>query len=80
MWSQPPGGASVTSYIIHYNVIGGGPETTGPLCSLLTRYDIEGLTKGAPYNVSVEATSKHLSGESEKMIISLRMFKPHMYE
>ena len=75
IWSQPPGGASVTAYIVHYN--DGGPETTRLLNSMLTSYDITDLTSGATYTISVEATSQHLSGESE-ITITLRMF--NMYE
>ena len=72
MWSQPSGGATVTSYIVHYN--DGAPETSGALSALLTSYDIERLARGAMLTISVEATSQHLSGESEEMPFTLRMF------
>ena len=71
MWSQPPGGATVTSYIIRYN--DGGSDTIRVLSSFVTSYDIEDLTIGTTYTISVEATSIQLSGESE-MTITLSMF------
>ena len=52
------------SYIVRYND-GDGPDTIGPLSSSSTSTDITGLTGGATYNISVEALSQHLSGESE---------------
>ena len=71
MWSQPPGGASVTAYIIRYN--DGGPDNIKILNSLITSYDIEDLTIGTTYTITVEAASIQLSGESE-ITITLRMF------
>ena len=63
----------MTSYFIRYND-SGGPETIGPLSASLTSYDITGLSSGLTLNISVEATSQHLSGESV-MTIRLRTFK-----
>ena len=57
----------MTGYVVHY--IGGGSVGTEPSSSTST--DITGLTGGATYAISVEATSQHLSGESEEMTISL---------
>ena len=70
-WSQPPGGATVMRYIVHYS--DGDTHTNKTVSSSSTSYDITGLTVGATYTFSVEATSQHLSGESE-MTITLRMF------
>ena len=58
----------MTGYVVHYssngvtNSIPGLPPTS-------TSHVITGLTNGRIYSISVEATSEHLSGESE--IISL---------
>ena len=73
MWNQPSGGAPVTSYIVHYND-GDGGDSIRPLASMLTSYDITGLTIDTTYTISVEATSQHLSGESEDMPFTLRAF------
>ena len=72
MWSQPSGGASVTGYIIRYN--DGGADIIRSLPPSLTNIDITGLTNGLTYTISVEATSQHLSRESQ-MPFTLRMFK-----
>ena len=57
-------------YIIHYtgsnNNVGNVAAGAGS-----TKADITGLTDGKTYNISVEATSLQLSGESEKMTIIL---------
>ena len=66
-WSPPSGGATVTGYVVHY--IGGNKMRTEPSSSTST--DITGLTNGYTYAISVEATSQHLSGESERMTITL---------
>ena len=68
MWSQPPGGATVMGYIVHYS------DMMRTVSSSSTSYDITGLTSGPTYTISVEATSQHLSGESEEMNITLREF------
>ena len=59
----------MTSYIVHYS--DGGPDMMRAVSPPSTSYDITGLTNGANYTISVEATSQHLSGESEEMTISL---------
>ena len=67
----------MTGYIVHYS--NGGPDMMRTVSPSSTTTDIPGLTNGATYTISVEATSQHLSGESEEMIITLRMFKLHVY-
>ena len=61
----------MTVYIVRYN--DGGGDIIRPLSGLATSYDIEDLTIGTTYNISVEATSIHLSGEFA-ITITLRMF------
>ena len=68
-WSPPSGGATVTGYVVHY--IGSGSVGTETEPSSSTSTDITGLTSGATYTISVEATSQHLSGESKEMTITL---------
>ena len=65
----------MTGYVVHYRT-GSSVETES---SSSTTAEITGLTNGATYTISVEATSLHLSGESEEMAITLRMFKLHVY-
>ena len=60
----------MTSYIVHYN--DGGSDIIRTVFPPSTSYDITGLTSGPTYTISVEATSQHLSGESEEMTITLR--------
>ena len=67
MWSPPSGGATVTGYVVHCR----SNSSVGIKSSSSTSTDITGLTSGATYTISVEATSQHLSGESEKMTIAL---------
>ena len=59
----------MTGYVVHY--IGGGSVGTETVPPSSTSTDITGLTSGPTYAISVEATSQHLSGESEEMSISL---------
>ena len=67
MWSQPSGGAPVTGYVVHYSnnvTIGTKSEpssSTGTYISDLFIND----------TISVEATSQHLSGESENITVTL---------
>ena len=68
-WSLPSGGATVTGYVVHYR--GGNFIGTETVSSSSTSTDITGLTNGFTYAISVEATSQHLSGESEEMTISM---------
>ena len=64
----------MTSYIVRYN--DGGSDMMRTVFPPSTTTDITGLTVGATYTISVEATSQHLSGESEEMTITLREFIP----
>ena len=57
----------MTGYVVHYRT----DSSVGSEPSSSTSTDITGLTSGATYTISVEATSQHLSGESEKMNITL---------
>ena len=67
-WSPPSGGARVTSYVVHYRT--SSSLTIKRISSSSTSTDITGLTAGATYTISVEATSQHLSGESEEVTIT----------
>ena len=57
----------MTGYVVHYRT----DSSVGIKSSASTSTDITGLASGATYTISVEATSQHLSGESEKMTIEL---------
>ena len=63
----------MTGYVVHYSSNGVTNSLSG-LSSSATSYEIIGLTIGNIYSISVEATSKHLSGESEPMTIVVRKF------
>ena len=63
----------MTGYVVHYSSNGVTNSLSG-LSSSATSYEITGLTIGRIYSISVEATSEHLSGESETMIIVLCKF------
>ena len=65
------------NYSVHYN--DGGPDMIRTVSSPITSTDITGLTSGATYTITVEATSQHLSGESEDMTMTLRELLSHMY-
>ena len=67
----------MTGYIVHYN--DGGTDMMWTVFPPSTTIHITGLTDGLTYTISVEATSQHLSGESGEMMITLRMFKLHVY-
>ena len=54
MWSPPSRGATVTGYLVHYR--SDSSVGTNSSCSS-TSTDIIGLTSGATYTISVEATS-----------------------
>ena len=68
-WSPPSGGATVTGYVVHYRT--STTYMTKNVFSSSTRTFLLHLTSGAAYTISVEATSQHLSGESEEMTILL---------
>ena len=63
----------MTGYVVHYSSNGVTNSLSG-LSSSATSYEITGLTIGRIYSISVEATSKHLPGESEPMTIVVRKF------
>ena len=69
VWSQPSGGAAVTGYIVHYS--DGTTDRMKSVVASSTSTDITGLTSGLTYTISVEATSQHLSGESEERTIAV---------
>ena len=62
-WSQPSGGATVTGYVVHYS--DGDTDRNESVHASSTSSLITGLTINITYYFSVEATSEHLSGESE---------------
>jgi hypothetical protein len=70
-WSQPSGGATVTGYVVHYS--DGDTDRTESVAASSTSSDITDLTSGLNYTFSVEATSEHLSGESEQHNIILNV-------
>ena len=59
----------MTGYVVHYRT--GHSVGTEVDHASSTSIDIPGLTIDATYTISVEATSQHLSGESEEMTITL---------
>ena len=67
-WSQPSGGASVTGYVVHCS--DHSTDRSMSVAASSTSADITGLVNdGRTYSISVEATSEHLSGESEPLTI-----------
>ena len=62
-WSQPSGGATVTGYVVYYS--DGDTDRNESVPASSTSSLITGLSIYITYNFSVEATSEHLSGESE---------------
>ena len=68
-WSQPSGGATVTGYVVHYS--DGDTDRTESVPASSTSSLITNLTKCNTYNFSVEATSEHLSGESDTLVVEL---------
>ena len=68
-WSQPSGGATVTSYVVHYS--DGITDRNDSVIVSQPRHFITNLTNGLTYTISVEATSQEFSGESENMTIIL---------
>ena len=62
----------MTNYVIRYT------DSSGSVGSVTVdadsnSTDITGLTVGETYNISVQAKSIHLSGESEEMTVTLGM-------
>ena len=59
----------MTGYVVHYRTATFILTKHAPSSSTSTL--LTGLTNGATYTISVEATSQHLSGESRVMTIGL---------
>ena len=59
----------MTSYLVHYN--DGDTDRTESVAASSTSSDITPLTIGLTYTISVEATSQHLSGESDEWTITM---------
>ena len=59
----------MTGYVVHYS--DGTTDRMESVAASSTSTDITGLTSGLTYTISVEATSQHLSGESDDMTITL---------
>ena len=60
-------------YVVHYRT-SSSIRTEIEVLASSTSTVITHLTSGAIYTISVEATSEHLSGESEEITLSLCMF------
>ena len=58
----------MTGYVVHYS---DGDTRNESVPASSTSYLITGLTNCTTYNFSVEATSKHLSGESDILTIEI---------
>ena len=69
-WSQPSGGATVTGYVVHYSH-GDNNIMNQTVAASSTRSNITNLDRNTFYQFSVEATSEHLSGESNSCSITL---------
>ena len=59
----------MTGYVVHYN--DGDTNRTDNVAASSTSSDITHLTSGLTYTISVEATSQHLSGESDEWTLTL---------
>ena len=68
-WSQPSGGATVTGYVVNYRYGATNMTQSVPPSSAST--NIGDLQMDSLYTFSVEATSEHLSGESDNCTITL---------
>ncbi|CAI8019279.1 Neuronal cell adhesion molecule, partial [Geodia barretti] len=66
-WSQPSGGATVTGYVVHYSH--GDDNMTEDVPATSSSYIITNLTSCYSYTISVEATSEHVSGISERFTL-----------
>ena len=75
-WSQPSEGATVTGYVVHYT--DGDTDWTESVAASSTSSDITHLTSGFTYTISVEATSQHLSGESDEWTITMGELISHV--
>ncbi|CAI8025387.1 Myomesin-1, partial [Geodia barretti] len=68
-WSQPSGGATVTGYVVHYSH--GVDNINQRVAASSTSSNITHLDRNTSYQFSVEATSEHVSGESNNCTITL---------
>ena len=68
-WKHPSGGAEVMFYVIHYS--NSVANMSVNVAQHPPFHNIMGLTTGFTYTFSVEAVSKHLSGESQNLSIRL---------
>ena len=59
----------MTGYVVHYS--DGDTDSNESVPAFSTSSLITGLTNCTTYNFSVEATSEHLSGESDILTIEL---------
>ena len=59
----------MTGYVVHYS--DSTTDRTESVAASSTNTDITDLTSGLTYTISVEATSQHLSGESEERTIAV---------
>ena len=59
----------MTGYVVHYS--DGDTNRTESIAASSTSSDITHLTSGLTYTISVEATSQHLSGESDERTVIL---------
>ena len=58
----------MTGYVVHY--FDGTTNRSKNVIASTTNSNITNLTNGSTYTISVEATSEHLSGESDNMSIT----------
>ena len=68
-WNHPSGGAEVMFYVIHYS--NSVADMSVNVAQFPPFHNIMNLTTGLIYTFSVEAVSKHLSGESQNFSIRL---------
>ena len=61
----------MTGYIVHYSDGDTDRTVAESVVVSSTSFNITHLTNGLTYTISVEATSQHLSGESDELTISL---------
>ena len=71
VWSQPLGGAPETGYVVHYSDGTNDRSNSVHVAASSTSSDITDLTSGLSYTISVEATSDHLSGESDDIALTM---------
>ena len=59
----------MTGYVVRYRTTTSVRTERAPTSSIFIL--LTGLTSGTTYTISVEATSQHLSGESEEITLTL---------